>query len=175
MAKKEKEAVVEDLVGVLSGSRSVLLADFTGLGVEEINQLRRGLKERAVNFRVVKNTLARLAVQRAGFDELLPYLQGPTALVTSGVDPAEPARALMDFAREREKPKIKGILFEGEIGGPSLAERIRDLPSKEVLLSRLCSSIGSPLARLTGSLQGIIRNLIGTLVAIQHLKEGKNG
>jgi len=175
MAKKGKEAIVEDLAATLSGSRSVVLADFTGLRVDDMNQLRRSLKERSVNFRVVKNTLARLAARQAGLEGLLAYLQGPTAFVTSAADPIEPARALADFAREKEKPKTKGILFEGEIGGPSLADRVKALPSRDVLLGRLLSAIGSPIAGLTGTLQGIIRNFVWTLVAIQSLKEGKNG
>ncbi len=175
MAKKEKKAIVDDLTGMLSASQSVVLADFSGLKVDDMNQLRRNLRARAVNFRVVKNTLARIAVRQAELEGLLTYLQGPTALVTSSADSIEPARALAEFAREKEKPKIKGILFEGEIGGPSLAERVQGLPPRDILLSRLLSTIGSPIAGLTGTLQGIIRNLVGTLVAIQSLKEGKNG
>jgi len=175
MAKKEKKAIVDDLASLLSASQSVVLADYTGLKVGDMNQLRRNLKGRAVNFRVVKNTLARIAVRQAKLDNLLAYLQGPTAFVTSSADPIEPARALAEFAREKEKPKIKGILFEGEVGGPSLAEKVQGLPPRDVLLGRLLSAMGSPIAGLTGTLQGIIRNLVGTLVAIQSLKEGKNG
>jgi large subunit ribosomal protein L10 len=175
MAKKEKKTIVDDLAGVLSASQSVVLADFTGLKVDDMNQLRRDLKGRSVKFRVVKNTLARIAVRQAELEGLLAYLQGPTAFVTSSKDPIEPARALAEFAQEKEKPKIKGILFEGEVGGPSLAERVRGLPTRNVLLGRLLSTIGSPIAGLTGTLQGIIRDLVGTLVAIQSLKEDKNG
>lgn len=175
MAKKEKKDIVDDLTGMLSASQSVVLADFSGLKVDDMNQLRQSLKGRAVNLRVVKNTLARIAVRQAELEDLLDYLQGPTAFVTSSTDPVEPARALAEFAQENERPKIKGILFEGEAGGPSLAERVQGLPTRDVLLGRLLSTIGSPIAGLAGTLREIIRNLVGTLVAIQSLKEDKNG
>jgi large subunit ribosomal protein L10 len=175
MTRREKEAIVADLAGTLTGSRSVVLADFTGLCVEEMNRLRRSLKERSVEIRVVKNTLARFAVRQAGLGELLPFLEGPTALVTSEDDPLEPTKALMDFARKKEKPKIKGVLLEGEIGGLHLAERIKDLPPRGVLLGMLLSAMGSPIAGLTGALRGIICKLIWVLLAIQSQKEGKNG
>ncbi len=176
MARREKEVKVESLAEMLSGSKSVVLADFTGLGVEDMNRLRRSLRERSVNLKVAKNTLARLAVRQVGLEGLLPYLEGPTALVTSVTDPLEPATALMGFAQKNEKPRIKGILFEGEIGGPSLAERIRDLPSRDVLMGMLGSAIVSPIAGLTGTLRGVIHSLIWVLLAIQsQKKEGKNG
>ena len=137
MARPEKVAVVDEIAEKIKRTQSLFLTDFTGLDVEAINELRRLLRENAVEYRVVKNTLARLAADQAGREDLKPFLVGPTAMAFGFEDPVLPAKLLSRFAQKTGKPSVKAILFEGQLFGQETMDRLKVLPSHEELLARL--------------------------------------
>ncbi|MFQ5705809.1 MAG: 50S ribosomal protein L10 [bacterium] len=171
MARPEKVAVVEEVASKIKDAKSVFLTDFTGLNVEEINKLRRSFRAASVEYRVVKNTLARLSCKAAGHEELVEYLEGPTALAFGESDPVTPAKVITEFARKTDKPKIKACLFEGVLVGTDRMGEIASLPSKNELIAKLLGTMNAPLTGLAVSLSGILRNLAYALQAVKKQKE----
>jgi len=154
-------------------ARGVYLTDFSGLNVEEETELRKTLREAKVQYRVVKNTLARRSAQQAGLTGLLPHLTGPTAFALSFDDPGLPARLIRDFAKKKNKLAIKAIVYEGELIDPSRVDEICNLPSREVMLAKLLGAMNAPIARLVGTLSGMLAQLVRVLDAIRVQKEGQ--
>jgi len=166
MARSEKMAVVDEIAKKIERAQSLYLTDFSGLDVESINELRRLLRQNSIEYRVVKNTLARLAAVKAGRDDLKPYLVGPTALAFGYHDPILPAKILSRFAAKNGKPEVKAILFEGQIFEKQALERLVALPSRDELIARMLGGLKSPLAQTVMVLKGLLRNLVAALNAL---------
>ena len=171
MARPEKEAAVQEVAEILEKAKSVFINDFQGLNVEKMGELRQKCREASVGYRVVKNTLARLAVQKVGRDEIVKYLEGPSAIAYSFDDPSAPARILSEFAKAEEKPIIKASLFEGIFYGQDRIRDIATLPSKEVLLVNIVRGFNAPIQGLAGVLSGILLKFIRTLNAVKEAQE----
>jgi large subunit ribosomal protein L10 len=169
----EKIASVQELDALFQQAKGIYLADFTGLNVEEVNELRRSFHKQQVVYKVVKNTLIRQACQNAGLEDLLQHLQGPTALAISARDPVLPAKLISDFTKgkERQIPVLKAGWLEGAYVGTGDLERVKNIPSREVLLSQILSILQSPLAGLVGTLNEIVRSFLGVLEAIIEKKK----
>jgi len=171
MARPEKEAAVEEIAEILQKAKGVFLTDFEGLNVEMMEELRRKCREASVNYRVVKNTLARIAARKVGWDELVNYLQGPSAIAYSFDDPSAPARVVSEFAKKAEKPKIKVSLFEGVFYGPEKIEEIASLPPKDVLLARIVGGFNAPIQGMVAGLYNLLQKFAMTLDAIKNAKD----
>ena len=171
MPTAEKIATVEEITKKINDAKSVFLTDFTGLNVEEMSELRRCFSKADVQYQVVKNTLARLSVKSAGFEELLEFLEGPTALAFGIEDPAAPARVINEFTKNKDFPKIKACIFDGVLVGKERAVEIANIPTREVLLASLMGGVNSPISRLALSLNGIINKLVYVLDAVKKQKE----
>jgi large subunit ribosomal protein L10 len=171
MPKAEKERVVEEIVEQFKKAKGIYLTDFTGLNVEQMTQLRTNFREAGVEYRVVKNSLTRLSATKAGLDNVVDYLIGPTALAIGIDDSVAPARIVADFAKKTEKPKIKVGIVEGELVEGEDIESIIRIPPREVLISQVVGAFSAPISGLVGTLSGVIRNLIGTLEAVRVKKE----
>jgi large subunit ribosomal protein L10 len=170
MLKTDKEKTVSQLQERFALTKSLFLTDFRGLNVEEISKLRRDLKEKRAEYKVTKNTLIRRAAEQSGFEGILGSLKGPTGLVFSYEDPLAPAKALYELFRRLEKPKIKIIWMEGRVFDQSHLKTLAALPGREVLLAQVVAGLNSPLANLVGTLQGVLRELVCTIDAIQENK-----
>lgn len=175
MARPEKTAIVDEIAEKIARTKSLFLTDFSGLDVESINELRRLLRENAVEYRVVKNTLARLAVDKAGREALKPYLTGPTAMAFSFEDPVLPAKLLSQFAQKTGRPSVKAILFENQIYGQEAMDRLKTLPSREELLIKAVSGLKMPITHVVLILGGLLRNLLGLLAALSQTKSVAEG
>jgi large subunit ribosomal protein L10 len=171
MPTTEKVTTVDQLTRRIRESKSVFLTDFTGLNVEEINNLRRAFKKASVHYEVVKNTLAGIASKSAEYEKLVDFLHGPTALAFGVDDPSAPARVIKEFKKSSEKLQIKACLFEGVLIGPERLNEIANLPKKEVLLGRMVGSLYSPLTRLVFSLNGMLTKLVVAIDAVKKQKE----
>ena len=171
MVRPEKEAVVVEVGKILQEARGVFITNFQGLNVEMMIDLRRKCRQASVEYRVVKNTLARLAAKNAGWDEMVEYFEGPSALAYSYADPSSPARVISEFAKKAEKPTIKVSLFEGVFYGPDDAAMIATLPPKDVLLAKLMGGLNAPVQGLVGGLNGLLQKLVMTLDAVKDVKE----
>lgn len=172
--RAEKEHLVTDLVNRLTGAHSVYFTDFTGLNVELITQLRSQLRAASVECRVVKNTLARFAIQHAGLPGVEPYLDGPTALIIAQ-DPVTPAKVLAEFIRmNNDRPRIKGGILTGAVIDAAQVRQLAILPSREVLLSKALGGMAAPLSGLVYTLQGVLSSLVRVLAAISTQREAQS-
>jgi large subunit ribosomal protein L10 len=177
-AKVDKKALkaesVADLTGRLKASSTAVLADYRGMTVGQMRDLRSKLREGGIEMVVVKNTLARRAAKAAGYEPLSTELVGPIAMLFAGEDVSAPARILNDYIRANRKMVIKGGLLEGQVIGAESVVELADLPSREILLSRLLGAMQSPLSNLASVLQAPISKLARTLEAVRTQKESQS-
>ena len=173
MKRAEKEAQGQILKEKLSAAQTVLLADYRGLTVEEMTELRKKLRETGTEFRVVKNTLARLAAKEAKIDELDPYLTGPVAMAFGVDDPVAPAKILHTFARDHKNLELKAGLLEKKLLDVKEIEALATLPSREVLLTRLAAAMMGPLRNLGFVLSAPIRNMAYVLDAVREKQQAQ--
>jgi large subunit ribosomal protein L10 len=165
--KTQKQETVTTLAGRLKRSPTVYVTDFTGLNVAKVTELRRRLRAAGVEYVVVKNTLARRALDAAAVPALSEHLAGPTALVLAGRDPVGAAKVLADFAKENEKPKVRVGLVEGKALSPDQVKRLATLPSKQELLAQLGGAFQAPMAGFLGAMQGLLQMTVGALEALR--------
>jgi large subunit ribosomal protein L10 len=165
--KAQKQETVTALVGRLQRASTVYVTDFTGLNVAKVTELRRRLRAAGVEYIVVKNTLARRALDAAAVPAISDHLAGPTALVLAGRDPVGAAKVLTDFAREHEKPAIKIGLVEGKAVSPDQVRKLATLPSKVELLAQLGGALQAPMAGWVGVMQGLLQMMVGALEALK--------
>ena len=165
--KAQKQEAVTALAGRLRRAPTVYVTDFTGLNVAKATELRRKLRAAGVDYVVVKNTLARRALEAAEVSGLAEHMAGPTALVLAGPDPAGAAKVLTEFARENEKPKIRVGLVEGKPLSADQVKRLAALPSRPELLAQLGGALQGPMAGFLGAMQGLLQMMVGALEALK--------
>lgn len=141
---EEKQQLVNEVTAKLQESSCTVVADYRGLTVAQVTQLRKNLREAGVEFQVLKNSLVRRATAEANLTELDAVLTGPTA-VAFGKDVVAPAKVLSDFAKKNDKLQIKGGVVEGRVVDPAQIKALADLPSREGLLSMLLSVLQAPM------------------------------
>ena len=171
MNTTEKQSLVDNLTARLKGANSVYVTDFAGLNVAQANDLRRRLRKAGVEYVVIKNTLARRALSDASVGGLDAHLKGPTALAL-GRDASAAAKVLTDFAKEFQKPAMKGGVVDGRAVTPEQIRRLASLPSRDVLLSQLGAAMQAPMAGFLGVLQSLLSNFAGALEALKSQREG---
>ncbi|WP_078811130.1 50S ribosomal protein L10 [Selenihalanaerobacter shriftii] len=167
MARREKELIVEELTDKFNNAQTTILTDYCGLDVAEVTELRVQLREAGVDYKVVKNTLARLAANNAGCEEVHEYLTGPTAIAFSEEDPVAPAKVLSEFADDHEALEIKGGFLEGEVLGLDQIEALADIPPRKTLLAQLLANMKAPMRGLVNALNDPMRSLVYALNAIK--------
>ncbi len=166
MARPEKVAVVEEIREKLAGSDAAVLAEYRGLKVTELAELRASLRPADTEFKIFKNTLARRAAQESGLDDLVPMLLGPTAIAFVKGDAVIAAKALRDFARTHEALIVKGGLLGDRTLVPGDISALADVPPREVLLARLAGGFQAPLTKAAGLFQAFTRNMAYGLKAL---------
>ena len=171
MATAEKEQAVQALSEAIRASKSIYLADFSGMNVELASKMRRKLREAKVDYRVAKNTLTKLALHEHGVTGLDPYLEGPTG-IAFGTDEVGAAKVLAEFAKEFEKPALKAAYVGGHLYGPAGIKTLAQLPPREVLLGQFIGALRSPMQGVLGVLSGSLRQMIGVVDAIGKKKQG---
>ncbi|MFW5984654.1 MAG: 50S ribosomal protein L10 [Halanaerobiaceae bacterium] len=172
MATPEKEAAVEELNEKFNQAKSLVFTDYLGLDVAQMTELRAKLRESGVDFKVIKNTLAKIAARDAELEDITEYFSGPTAVAFGMEDVVSPARVLVDFAEENEMLEIKAGYLNGEVIEENKVKSLADIPSKEVLLSKVLAGMQSPLSGLVNVLQGNLRDMVQVLNQIKEQKEG---
>lgn len=168
-----KQAIVAELKEKLTGAKGAVLVNYRGLTVAQDTKLRRQLREAGVDYRVVKNTMTRIAAQEAGLEGLDAYLEGPTAMAISTTDPVAPAKIITDFVKEHKLQvlEVKAGLVEGNVIDENGVKALASLPSREVLIAKMLGSMQSPITGLVNVLQGSVRNLVYALDAVRQQKE----
>ena len=144
-AIERKQELVNQIAEEIKASSSVVIADYRGLNVAEVTELRNNMRNEGLTFKVYKNSLVRRAMEQAGIEGLDEVLTGPTAFAFSTDDAVAPARVLNDFAKEHENLELKAGVIEGKVADQAEIKAIATLPSREGLLSMLLSVLTAPM------------------------------
>ena len=164
--KEQKAEQVELLSEKLKKAKVAVLTDYRGLTVKQMQDLRGKLRTGNVEYRVVKNTLARRAADAAGYKDLESELKGPVAIAFGYDDLSLPPRLINEFVRTtRLKLEVVGGVVEGRVFNRDQIKQLADLPSRDVLLAQLLGTLQSPVAQLVGIMQTPVQQLIGVLNA----------
>ncbi|HEX9973012.1 MAG TPA: 50S ribosomal protein L10 [bacterium] len=171
MATPRKEKLVNSLEEKLSSAKGVYLADFMGLNVEEISNLRNLLRRESIEFKVVKNTLVKRSTDKLGLGSLNDYLSGPTAMAFCLADPIAAAKILVDYQKKNEKLKLKAFVLDGQIYDKSRVEEIAKLPSKDQIVAQTLGIISAPLRNIVGVLNSLVTSMVIVLSEIKKQRE----
>jgi large subunit ribosomal protein L10 len=165
ISREQKEKMVADYVDRMSRSQALILADYRGLTVSHMTDLRRRLRETDGQFQVTKNSLLKLALEQAGLPVPVEALDGPVA-VGYCFDEAPPvAKTIMDFARETSILEVKGAILGSNILDAEGVKGLADLPPREVLLAQLLGAVQGPMSSLASTLAAPMRELVQVLQA----------
>jgi large subunit ribosomal protein L10 len=174
MLRSEKERVVEQLAERLRSTETLMVADYRGLTMPEIDELRTRLLEAGARFTVVKNTLTKRAAEEAGTTEVLELIDGPTAIafLEADGDPVAAAKVLNEAARANDVLVIRGGMLEGTVVGDDEIKRLATLPPADVLRAQLAGAVFAPLTTVVGLFTAPLRDLVGVIDArIRQLEE----
>jgi large subunit ribosomal protein L10 len=168
---EDKKALVAEVAAVASKAQSVVAAEYRGLTVGQMTELRAKARKQGVYMRVVKNTLARKALAGTSFEALGPRLKGPLVLAFSKDDPGAAARVVKDFAKAHEKLVATLVSLGGQILPGGELEKVASLPTREQALSMLLGVLKAPMAKLVGTLAAPAAKLARTVAAVRDQKQ----
>ncbi|HMV38710.1 50S ribosomal protein L10 [Plasticicumulans sp.] len=165
----EKQAVVAEVAEVAARSHSLIAAEYRGITVARLTNLRVKARENGVYLRVVKNTLARRAVQGTDFECISPSLVGPLVLAFSEEDPGAAARVFKEFLKEKDNDKliVKALAFGGQLLGPQDLDALASMPTRDQAISLLMAVMKAPLDKFARTLNEIPGKLVRTVEAIR--------
>ena len=168
-----KQAVVANLKEKIGAAKGAVLTTYSGLTVAQDTQLRAKLREAGVEYRVVKNTMLRIATNELSIEGLEQYLEGTTAIAISATDPVAPAKVISEFIKENKLKalEVKAGLVEGKVIDAAGVKALAALPAREVLIAQVLAGMQSPIVGLANVLQGSIRNVVYALDAVRQQKE----
>ncbi|MDQ3954754.1 MAG: 50S ribosomal protein L10 [Actinomycetota bacterium] len=164
MARPEKVQAVEQISERFSKAEGVILTEYRGLTVGEMAELRTALREADADYKVLKNTLARIAAREVGHEELVDMLEGPTAIAFANRDPAAVAKALDDAAKKWPVLVIKGGLLAGKVITAEQAQALAKLEPRDVQLAKIAMMMNSPVQQLANVISALLRDL-GSMLA----------
>jgi large subunit ribosomal protein L10 len=175
MHQPYKIAEIKQLRERIEGAKAIVLVDYKGIDIEEVNELRGRLRRNNVDYFVSKNTFIKEALHDLGILELDEYLTGPTAVAVSLTDEVTPARELAKFKKEVMKDKVfpsfKAGYIDNSLIGVEGLKQFASMPSKEQLLSMVLQGLTAPIAGFVGALSGITRKFVYAIDAIAKKKE----
>lgn len=172
MNRSEKEQIIADVKAKAERAKSIFLADFTGITVEQVNELRREFRKSNIEYNVVKNTLARKALESAGgYDGVLDRLESPTAIAFGYDDPIAPAKIIKKFRDKHEKLRVKVCVVEKQIFEGKDLDVVAKLPSRGELISGILGSIAAPISGIVGAVNACMRDLVAVIDAIEQKKK----
>jgi large subunit ribosomal protein L10 len=169
--RAERTAVIEELEREFRDALGIYVTDNNKITVEVVTRLRSELRKGGIRYIVVKNTLAKEACKRVGIDTLSPFFKGSTAVAIASKDGAAPAKVLRDFRKElKDLLEVKAAYVDGTLFSGAQAEKLADLPSREVLLAQLLGVLKAPVGNMAGVLSGILTKFVRTLDALKEKK-----
>lgn len=168
---EEKKALVAEVRAVAEQASSCVGAEYRGLTVEQLNALRKQARASNVFVKVVKNTLARRAVEGTDFECLKPALKGPLVLAFSGEEPGMAARIFKEFAKDNEKLAVTALAIGGALLPPGDLDRLASLPTREEALARLAGVLKAPVTKLVRTLAEPHAKLARTFAAVRDQKQ----
>jgi large subunit ribosomal protein L10 len=168
---EDKKALVAEVAEVAAHAQSVVAAEYRGLTVGQMTELRAKARKQGVYMRVVKNTLARKALAGTSFESVGPKLKGPLVLAFSKDDPGAAARVVKDFAKGNEKLVARLVALGGQVLPAGELEKVASLPTREQALSMLLGVLKAPVQKLVGTLAAPASQLARTLAAVRDHKQ----
>lgn len=172
--KEEKTQVVSELQEKFQKAKGVVFTDYRGLNVEEITGLRNDLRSAELEYRVIKNTLARIAAEGTPIDAARDILSGPIGVAVGYDDPVLLVKKVLEFSKANDKLEIKGGIIEGGVCTPEELKTISELPSREVQLAMLVGAMQSPLSKLAGLLNATLTQFMYAMEALKNKKESSS-
>lgn len=166
----EKQAIVSEVAEVASSAHSVVVAEYNGISAEDMTDLRAKARSGGVYLRVVKNTLARRAVEGTDFECLNESLVGPLVMAFSQEDPGSAARVLKDFSKENENLVVKALSVGGQLLAANEIDRLASLPTKDQAISMLMSVMQAPITKLARTINEVPGKLVRTVAAVRDSK-----
>ncbi len=166
MARPEKVAEVKAIAERIQGAQSMVLADYSGLTVEQMTVFRSNCRASAVECRVIKNRLARIAADNSDMTVMKDHLKGPTAIIFGAESQVDPAKLVVEFAKENEAMGIKGGFIDGQYLAPDQVLALAKTPSRDELMSMMLGSINSPARGLAYVINDVIAGLARTIEAV---------
>lgn len=168
---EDKQAIVAEVNAAASEALSAVLADYHGLTVEQMTNLRNKARESKVYMRVVRNTLARRAVAGTEMECLTEAFTGPTLVALSTEDPGSAARVIKDFSKENEALEVKALAIGGKLLDASEIGAVASLPTRDEALATLMRVMQAPVTKLAQTMQAVPVKLVRTLVAVRDQKQ----
>ncbi|HET6271900.1 MAG TPA: 50S ribosomal protein L10 [Bacteroidota bacterium] len=171
MKRSEKEQIVAEVTEVVGRAQGMFFTDFGGLTVEQATELRREFRKSGVDYRVVKNTLIRKALESVtGYDKVYDKLVGPTGVAFAFNDPVVPAKIIQKFSEKHSKLSLKVCVLDKEVyDGARLAE-LAKLPSRKEMMASILGSIQSPLTGVPTVINAVLRDLVSVIGEIEKKK-----
>jgi len=167
LKKEEKNQVVSELQGKFQKAKGVVLTDYRGLNVEEMTGLRTSLRSAAIEYKVIKNTLARIAAEGTSISVAKESFTGPVGIAIGYDDPVLLVKKVLEYNKTNEKLQIKGGVIEGGIYSLDALKKISELPSREVQLSMLIGAIQAPVSKLARLLNASIARFAYAMEALK--------
>ncbi len=171
MKRENKEKVVAELKEKFESSQLGIIADYSGLNVKQVTELRKQIKETGSEMKVIKNTLAAIASKGTGFEKLDDHLQGPVSFTFCYDDPVAPAKVLVDFSANNPALEIKGGIWDSNVISIDEIKKLSKVPPREVLLSKMLSSMKAPVSKTVNVLGGVLIKFMNVLKAIEENKK----
>lgn len=163
ITRKQKEEIVDAISEKISQSKAIIFTDYRGISVEEMTELRRSLREKDIELKIMKQTLFSLACKKAGTDLDLSGLKNHPVAIAFGNDEVEPAKAVYDFNKKTEKLEMLGGALNGKTVSLDELKTLAVMPGREEMYGRVVGSIASPLRGIVGVLSGNLRGLVCVL------------
>lgn len=170
----EKQAVVAEVAEVAGSAHSAVAADYRGLTVFQMTELRQKARAQSVYLKVVKNTLARRAVEGTEFECMSEGMTGPMMLAFSTEDPGSAARVIKDFAKTTNKLEVRAVAIGGQVYGPGEIDRVATMPTREEALAQLAGTLRAPLDKFARTLNEVPGKLVRTVEAIRADRAGES-
>jgi large subunit ribosomal protein L10 len=171
MKRSEKEQIIAEVTDVVRKSSAMYFTDFSGLTVAQATELRRELRKSGVDYRVVKNTLVKKALDEVkGYEGVYEKLVGPTGVAFAYDDPVAPARIIQKFLEKHEKLSLKAAVLEHQVYDGVRLKELAKLPTRADVMAGVLGSIQSPLAGIPGVCHAVVRDLVSVIGEIEKKK-----
>lgn len=171
MKRENKEQIVAELKQKFESSHLGFFADYRGLNVKQVTELRKKLKEAGSEMKVIKNTLALIASKGTSFEKLDDYLEGPMCFTFCHEDPVAPAKVLAEFSANNPALELKGGIWDSKVISIDEIKQLSKVPPREILLSKMLSSMKAPISRTVNVLGGVLVKFMNVLKAIEKNKK----
>lgn len=168
---EDKKAIVSEVAAVAKQAISLIAAEYSGLTVAQLTGLRKSARQSGVYMRVVRNTLARRALEGTQFACMQPTLVGPLLLAFSTEDPGAAARLIRDFAKDNEKLKVKALAIDSQLLPPEGLSKLANLPTRDEAIAQLMSVMKAPITKLVRTMAEPHAKLVRTIAAIRDAKQ----